>query len=359
VGFKREPNIASRTATAEEALRARMARGEVPPLLYLYGADGGRILALIEELRSACVQEGVRDFNVNHLDARETGADRIMETARSLPMMSPRRLVIVANASFLDKGGWGRISPYLRDPTPSTCLILRCDRAPSDRDLGKLLAEHGMIVELRPWSERQAEAWVSERFRREGKRLQPGTARALVERVGTRQGDLEGEVRKLLAYVGDAPGVREEDVRDVAADARTHSIFDLTDAVGEQRVLDALRIVHRLLEEGSAPLAVLGMLARQVRLIWSTRASLAASPRAGGAGPDLPGPAFAREKLVAQARRWGDRELGEAIRALARADREIKTGRLGHEIVMDRWVLDVGIRHGRQALRRTDGTRLS
>ena len=343
-----EVPIPPRSFDPAEAVRDRLQRGEIPLVLCIHGDDEGRGLSLVEQVRGRCMEESTRAFNENVFDALETPMGRVILAARTLPMMSAWRVVLVNNASHLSKADWDTALPYLKDPCPSTCLIFRGHKLTMSAEATETIRKGGAMVELRPRSERQAQAWLVERVRREGKVISSDAARALVERVGTLEGELEGEAQKLVAFVGAQATVEEEDVRQVAAEVRSHRVFDLTDALGEQRTADGLKILHRLLEEGSAPLGLLGMMARQVRLLWFAGESV----RGGRGRSDwvkrFSVKPFLVDKLAGQARNWDAGSLRKALLGLAQIDRSMKSGKLDPEILLDQWVLRMGRRDPRE-----------
>jgi DNA polymerase-3 subunit delta len=334
-----------------ETLRLRLEKGDIPLILFLHGQDGGRILALVEQLRSRCLEASTRSLNLNAFDARESPISTVLDSARTLPMFSAWRVVLVTNASAWGKTEWEKAVPYLQDPSPSTCLIFRGEKPPPSQDAALAIRGKGLLLELRPRSQGQAVAWVTERIRRENRRILPEAARALVERVGTLEGDLEGEIQKLLVFSGHSGPIGAEEVEEVAAAARTHKLYDLTDALSEYRTGDALRILHRLSEDGAAPLALLGMMVRQVRLLWhASEASRGDRPRSEWA-EGLAIPPFLQERLLRQARKWDDSSLRRALEGLVKIDRMLKGGRSDPELLMDRWVLSQAARGPR------DGTK--
>jgi DNA polymerase-3 subunit delta len=307
----------------------------------MHGEDERRARSLEEEVRRRCVSASSRAFNENVFDARETALDRILQAARTLPMFGARRLVVVTSATSLSRSEWEKALPYLRDPCPTTCLIFRGEGKPmASPEVVAAIRRQGVLIEFRARSDRQAETWVVERVRGQGKRISVDAARAIVERVGNLEGGLEGEVQKLIAYVGERGEVSEEDVQEVAADVRMRKVFELGDALGERRPAELLKILHRLLEDGAAPLALLGMLARQIRLLW--HAGFAASQGAEAPSPLPQGysvPPFVRERLMRQSKGWDEQGLRAALGDLRKIDRSLKSGRLDPESLLNRWVL--------------------
>src|SRR5256885_16745988 len=95
------------TLTAS-AVRKQIAAGKPDPIYLLTGADDLEKSALAGEFADL-VDEGLRAFNVERIHAAEMttgervadGVGAIAAAARTLPMMSPRRVVVVSQADAL------------------------------------------------------------------------------------------------------------------------------------------------------------------------------------------------------------------------------------------------------------------
>src|SRR6188508_2624176 len=81
-------------------VRKQIASGDTGPLYMLVGADDMEKAAVAGEF-AAVVEEGLEAFNVDRLYGGETRVDALIDTAQTLPMMSPRRIVIVLEAEKL------------------------------------------------------------------------------------------------------------------------------------------------------------------------------------------------------------------------------------------------------------------
>ena len=185
-----------------------------------------------------------------------------------------------------------------------------------------------------------AAGWIEQHVRREGKRMTKDAVKLLIERVGMSQGDLEGEIGKILAYAGDKDVIDEEDVFEVTSASRTHRVFDFIDAMAKRDARGALNILHGLFDEGEAPLKVLGMMSRQIRLLWIAKSLI----ESGRPKSDWPKgfnlPPFLKDKLLVAARSWNAQALNEAHEGLVRIDRTIKAGGVSNAAVLiELWVM--------------------
>ena len=99
-------------------------------------------------------------------------------------------------------------------------------------------------------------------------------------------------------------------------------MYELTEAVGERRPGEALRVLGRLLSQGEAPLALLAALSQHVRRLL--RAAQCRPLNARSVQEALSLHPYAAERLVAQLRRFEPVRLRAALQALRRTDEELK-----------------------------------
>ena len=103
----------------------------------------------------AFVPEGVRDWAVARLSAREAGWDEILQRAQTLPMLAPRQVIIVEGAESVEKLGdkardeiLDALAKYLDSPAPFTVLLLEADALDGRQRFTKLLSEKALVVDL-------------------------------------------------------------------------------------------------------------------------------------------------------------------------------------------------------------------
>src|SRR5689334_17721939 len=82
------------------AVRKQIAAGDTLPLYMLVGADDAEKTAVAGEFADV-VEEGLQAFNVERLYGAETRVDQLIDVAQTLPMMAPRRIVLVLEAEKL------------------------------------------------------------------------------------------------------------------------------------------------------------------------------------------------------------------------------------------------------------------
>ena len=81
-------------------VRKQIASGKVAPLYLILGGDEAAKIGLAGEFLEL-VDEGLRAFNADRLYGGETTAAAVVDAAKTLPMMVPRRVVLLVHAERL------------------------------------------------------------------------------------------------------------------------------------------------------------------------------------------------------------------------------------------------------------------
>jgi DNA polymerase-3 subunit delta len=251
--------------------------GPVPPLALLHGPD---VQALDDALacvtRALFADASLAALGREVLDARETTAETIARTAETLPLGVRTRLVAVRHCQALPAKGAEALRAYLARPAPSTCLLLLADEALTaerDRKAHWLLeaVPASATVALVARKGRALQDWLRQRARSEGYTVTEDAARLLVQWTGDEPVTLLAELRKAaLAGGADNLTVSAREVTAVVGAHRVNGVFDLTRAVEQRDLAGALTTLDALLAT-EEPLAILAVLARELRRAWTVR----------------------------------------------------------------------------------------
>jgi DNA polymerase III subunit delta len=261
-------------------------RGQLPPLVLIHGGDA----QLVDDALAAATSGLFPDPTLvalgrDVLDGREVPPDEIVRCARTLPLMTAARLVVVRHAHALAAKAAGVMGEYAADPNPSTCLLLLADEPlEGGRDKAHWLLRAvpaAGIVTLPARRGRALEEWLRQRAAAEGIAVSADAARLLVEWVGDDTAALLGEARKAAlagapaggpaperASAGPARHVGAREVEAVVGEHRVAGVFDLTRAIERRDAGLALRTLERLLAT-EEPMRLLGLLTAEARVAWS------------------------------------------------------------------------------------------
>ncbi len=323
---------------------------DAAPVYFVYGKERYLVDRAIELLKDRVCDPRTRDFNYELFQGKEATPDRIINAARTLPMMARRRLVMVRDFDAMKADEQARLIPYLEAPAPEACLILEADKLDQRTRFGQAVRKLAVSVKLEPLYERQLLGFVRTEAKQRGVRFDVGAAELLCEEIGAELGTLADTVERLALYsaqraqAGGEALVSAADVEAQVPGGRQRTVFELADAVGKGDRARALKVLAAMIESRESGVKVVAMLARHVRQLWSADGLLRTRAPKSEFAAALGVPPFFVDGIVEQARRVGLGGEG-AFRALhgalLRADRALKSSRLDEARLLERLVLEM------------------
>ncbi len=311
-------------------------------LLEVYGLVGSETVLVSEAVTLLRARTLTRapDFNRHEFTAREVSIEQVIEAAGTLPMMAPKRFVHLADVHLLKQKDQQTLAAYVERPAPHTVLCLAGDKLDQRTKLAQALNARQALFSFEPPRQQEMAAWIERRAKKRGFAIAAEAAQLLADFVGTEVGTVDRSLEKLALHAGEGQPIGIEDVEATIAPTRVHSIFELTDAIGARDLGRASVLLRNALSGGESGLPVLGMIARQFRQLLQVKSLLdqRLPPReiAGRLGIRP----FLIDSLVAQARRYEERELYRALDAALRADIRLKSSGLDAGVALDRLLVE-------------------
>lgn len=309
------------------------------------------------------IDPAMADLNTTVLEGSRLTLSELRHVCDAIPFMADRRLVIVhgllgrtipsrrkkgaqeANAAR-DGELLADLGEYLPMMPPTTRLVfVEARTLPDSHPILKLaMAEQkkdqAYIKVFDLPEDKQLPGWIQRRARAKGGQIDSEAANLMAILVGRNTRLLDQEIEKLLLYAGDR-SVLTDDVQKLVSRASETSVFDLVDSVGRRQTEHALRLLHRLLEDGAAPLYLLTMLARQVRILIQVAELQDQGLNSQEMARRLKLHPFVVKKGLAQARNFDMAQLVVAHRRILDTDWSIKTGKVEDVLALDLLVADL------------------
>jgi DNA polymerase-3 subunit delta len=302
--------------------------GRVPPVTLLHGPEPFLLEDALARLTRALFPGQAELTLVREvLDARAAGAEAIVQSALMLPWLGERRLVIARGADGLAAKGGEPLAAYVKDPNPSTALVLLADGLLEGAHwLLRAVPSAAVVVAPAPTG-RALATWLRGHAQSLGYELREDAARLLVELSGDDLTQLVGEVEKAaLAGGPDNRRVGVAEVRAVVGEHRLRHVFDLTRALSARDTGAALTLLESLLNAGEEPLAVLGMLAREARATWQAAGALRAGRPPEEIARALRRPPAAATALLDRARSLSPATAARHVARCWDVERRLKLG---------------------------------
>jgi DNA polymerase-3 subunit delta len=252
------------------ALRKQIASGDTAPLYLLVGADDVEKSAMAAEL-AEMVDEGLRAFNLDRFYGGDVKMDTLLDAANTLPMMVPRRVIIVLEAEKLlipkresksSEEDLARLEAFLKKPPRETSVVFVAGSLDMRRRIVKLLVKEAQVVDCGTIEDAaDAERWLKARAARDGANLEPAAMRALIERAGLDLVRLRSGLERLILYTMGQPVITADDVRQaVSAGPEAQADFGIAKAIWRNDVREALKELGLALDGGAVPVMVMGQL---------------------------------------------------------------------------------------------------
>ncbi len=263
-----------------EELRAALQSGGPANVYIFFGEETYLMQQAVEQLRALLVPAGFEEFNYHRLTGKGLTVQELTEAVEAMPMMSQSTFVTVTDMDVfkLDEAQRTALVSLLEDFPEYCTLVFLYRQLPYKKD-GKLkkltaaVAAHTTEIEFAPQSRQKLQKWVRRRFAAFDKELDDNAIDHLLFTCGSLMDGLVPEINKIAAYAkGKRVTVADIDaVADPVLDAR---IFDMTNAVTARDYDRAAAVLAELLRMQTEPIAILAVLGRELRQLYTARLAL-------------------------------------------------------------------------------------
>ncbi len=314
------------------------------PILLLYGTDEFAISRRLAEIAAQTDRDGM---NTSRLEARLTSDEELNNAVNSMPFLSDKRLVILANPS--QKYGAGeprrKFTAFLEKIPPTTMLVM------TETVEAKEAEKHWLVKWAAKAENTKAEAhmlprprdmtgWIVNEMKRQGGKISPQAAAKLSELVGADTRQAAQEIAKVLAYVNWARPVEVQDVAAVCVSTAEVNIFDFVDSLAAGDGQKSQSMLRKMLEEQDA-FAIFPMIIRQFRLLIQAREIVEARGMAQDVQEALGVHPFVAGKIFQQAGRFTMKSLEAIYRRLLKMDEAAKTSAMPLDMALEMFVVEL------------------
>lgn len=288
---------------------------------------------LIDELRA----EGpIEVTDLRAADLREHG----LPDLRTGSLFGDRRAVLIRDAQELPADASSALLAELDGPPPEAVAILLASGTGRIVKLAKRIKAVGGRVDVAPprdWEDRKWEGLVRDEFAQHKRRASAGAVTAILDHAGLDVSQIAEKVSQVVAAVASGT-IAEAAVEAAVVGHGSRGSFAVADAMCARQPARALELLRGVLETGSEPIMVLGA------LVYRIRSVVAVAGKVDARDVGLRISAGQARHLHGARRNFGPGELTRAMRTLADADVEMKSGELPAALVIERAVVGIATR---------------
>jgi len=310
----------------------------------VFGPDAGLARERAETLLKTVVSDLSDPFRVSDLDEQTLVGDpaRLADEAAAISMLGGRRVVRVRGAgNSLAK----ILEGFLDDPKGDALIVVEAGDLAKGSALRKVFEEAGnaAAIPCYPDSSRDLSDVVRDALKAEGLSIAPDALADAVSRLGSDRGVTRRELEKLALYARGQKTVTLDDVRAAMGDEAEARVEEACDAAGLGELARLDLTLERLWACDVNAVAVLRQAMSHFQRLLLVGAEAARGETLDGALRKLRPPVhFSRlNAFKAQALKWNEVRLGEALDMLLEAEALCKTTGVPSEAVCARALFNV------------------
>lgn len=315
-------------AKKREDLRAALKKSEFAEVYLLHGPEGYLRDSAARAITEAAMKDApLREFNDISFSLLETDINEALSAAEQIPMMSERRVVRIAELGRSRSEGQREaeeeaVLKYVERPAPTSVVIFTTSDLDKRRKFTKTLVEKCFSIEFAPLDNKALVQWANERIRDLQATIDNATVNYLVELVGNDVRTLTTEIDKLATAALPNGVITRGLIDQLVPRSREQDNFELTNRLVANDRVGAMRILHRMMDDGAEPLMVIGLLAANYHKLVITNDLFAHGMPAAEVTKVV---GWKPDSFMSAARRANPVRLAQSMNLIAAADLAIKT----------------------------------
>lgn len=311
-------------------------------MLYIYhGPDDFSRAEKINALKQALGDPSLVDYSMVTLEGRGLSLADIRQHADAMPFMTARRLVIITDYLKHTPSKSPELQAlldYLPHMPPTTDVVFS-EADSLDKRHPILTAAKNMpaeVVDFGSIDSKNLPRWIEQRVKALQAEIAPPATDLLVQRVGSNLRVLTNELEKLTLYVNQERAISPADVALLVTYVEDAEKFGMANAIGRRDAKHAYDQMHKELNEGKNPIAIMGSIAAQIRALIEVKdlaeQRLTAADIAHKKGWKSD---YAAKMRLKEAHNFSMVRLESILETLLEFDLAIKTGKLDSLLALD------------------------
>ncbi|GEK33309.1 DNA polymerase III subunit delta [Kurthia sibirica] len=309
-------------------------KGHIAPVYLLAGQEAYFIDDTIRRIKTALEEQ--EEIETTTFDLDEVPVDAVLDEADTIPFFSTKKLVIAKNASFLkatDKTkekinhDLKRLENWLQFPSDFsiTIFVAPYEKLDERKKITKQMKEFALYLYAEAPKERDLAVWVHNEVSSQQKQIDDEAIGKLIELVGMDMLHLQTEVDKLCRYLGEEQMITLQLVEDLVAKTLEQDAFKLLNAYIAGNTSVSISIYHDLIRQKQEPIALVALLASQVRLMSNVYYLLSKGYHAQQIAKTLRVNPYRVKRIIEDRNGIADHYLLKALYGLSEVDLQLKT----------------------------------
>lgn len=316
---------------------------KIQPIYLLYGTESYFIQNIVNHIKKQIAETD--DQNVSMFDLEETPIEEVITDVETYPFFSETKLVIANHPIFLkaqpDKLPFEHkitaLETYIKQPVDYTTLILIApyEKLDERKKIVKQLKKEVTFVECNAIKEYEITKWIENLSKNLNIQIDSDAYSVIERESSTNLFLLQNEIEKMAMYVGANGVVTKQIAEELISKNLNSSAIRLIDAVIEQDLKKALAIYHDLVKMKEEPIAFIGLLAFQFRMLLRVKLLKNKGYGQQQLQKQIQAHPYVIKMALQREKRFGINQLKHIMIALADADAKMKQGTMEKNLTFE------------------------
>lgn len=315
--------------------------------ILLHGEDTFRSQEYLDQLIDRFKQkQDQQGLNVVKLDAENKKSGELEEQIFASPFLSEKRLVVLNNFLTSDHEELKEklVDKIKEDSLPdSTVLVFwENETEPNDKlskELRELLAEQDYSQKFPKLEGAKLKGWIKNKLEERETDINRQALNFLVKHVGSDMWQLNNVLDQLIAYTEQGT-ITIDEVQIFVEENVKDDIFDLIDAIVEQKPKEVYNMIREQYRSGNTPHYLFAMILRQFRIIMQIKDAMnrGLNPKGKSFANKMDLHPYVLKKTKPIANKYSQDQIENIYDKLLELDQNMKTGQHEPELLVDFFV---------------------
>lgn len=323
------------------AVEKSLGDGSFAPIYFFFGEEQFLVQQAVQYLRACAVDEASSDFNWRVFDADSADASKVKDEIETFPMMAARRVVLIREVADFKEAEWSILAPLIENPVSSTVVMMTTSKIDRRKKVMQKLVDSAVSVEFKKPYDNQIPGWIRHIAKGHGLAISDEALQFFHRLVGSQLTEIDGEIRKLKAYLGTREEILMEDVARCVSRLKEENVFKFVELLAKGDRVNSLMQAVGLLDRGQSDLGIVALAARHIRILLQIKLGEAQ----GLAGPKLAAhaqiPPYFLGDYQRQAQSWSLMKLENVMLILSETEKALKSSPLSSGIWIENMILKI------------------
>ena len=304
----------------------------------------GESFRLIDEEIKKIIKE---ETNVVMLDLALVSLDDVLMEATYVSMFEEKKILIVKNADFFGSGKESeenieKLLQYMDNPISLTTIIFTFyDKIDLRKKVTKIFKDKYKIISVSNITFDDLIIKIRNYVKNNGFKISTETIQFIMNCCQNNFDLIYNELNKLFLYYLEPQEILLDDAKKIVSRSLMDNNFKFVEAVIEKNMVKATKILEDLYAIKVDPIALLMLLVREYRLMYSVNILMSEGYRTNAVAKELGLQAWQVDKILKNASKYYNDDLALYLKKLSVLDFEIKSGKADKFLALKTFLLEL------------------